>query len=1334
VLLAGIAAALSPVSAQTDLDAPSQPTNPLWRNYSTGTVTESVAAERESLRATWSTSTDSGTGVAQYRLQVGLEPGFAEPLLDRLTGSTKGWALIEQSDGIRYGKSYYFRVAARDVAGNESSWSAPSNRVDVTDQTTGPAVAHAPVLSGYVGQSVPIRLSASCGGVEQSCSARLYWRATPLSGATALLDGVGDSGWQVADLSRGAETTLESSRAWEWSGMVPGSAVSTSGVDYVVEATDTFARTHVPGGAFVGSANATGVQPAAHGFFHVHIVSPPLPAHAPPPFGRAGEALALRLDATCATANCTATLYYRSTDAPVSSTPLTATPAWPRVPMSRSGEAQSLGDAGAILGFTASIPASTVDSRGVDYFMEVSDGTTRAWWPGTTAQGYYAPTDGMRTGYHHVHVLEPPHVVHEPVVASAYRQPVPVRAQASCQTTCTAALYYRTTTSAVLDTTAAFTSVPMTVSVPAAGVVTLEGEVPASAADTRGVDYFFSVTDGATTTWWPGTSAVDGYVPVPGTRVGYHHVRIVDPPHLAHAPVATAPALRDVVIETDLTCVTTSCTVVLAYAATPLAQAAAFTEIPMTLVGPTRPTPAGALGHYRGVIPAAKVTTAGLAYWLRATDGHTTTYHPGTSYWGAYVPVDGLRTGAHVVRVLEPPHLLHAPVATAYYRQPVSIEARSNCATPACTATLHWRTTGHEWRSGPMSAERTGHATAAGEVLVYRAEIPAADATTEGVDYWIEVHDGYVGERTQTYHITVLAPTAVLHAPVMASLAGVPLTIEAAVPCATAACDVDLYYRIPGPGLLADPAWTVVDMPAEGLSLAVGDATTVALHRAVVPSEHVTTRGLEYFIRASDGHTTAYSPGSAYVATQVARVDGRRVNYFSVHVAEPVRVLHQPPASAQLGDPIPIAATANCATNSCTATLAYRATPSLATLNSVIAYASGGPAFTEVAMEKATVTNGGGAGRVLEFRALIPGEVVTASGVDYWLRVSDGATTAYYPGTSYISGAGSVDGIRAAWHHVAVTTQRVTATIGDLVWVDRDRDAVKDSYEVGLGGVGMRVSHAGLDGAFGTADDVVVATQTTTAAGAYGFTGLLPGTYRVEVLGASLPAHIEAVTGQNPRLVTLVAGERRTDVDFGYRWLERGAVTGEVWVDYDADAARDADDEALAGAQVSGRWAGDDDVFDTADDRTYGPVPTDSTGRTTFSALPEGLFRLAVDATSLPVGLELVSGANPAEIRLAPLAAATVGFGYRWTGVIDVVVWDDTDGDDAVDAPERLVPGATVVVSAPGPDGTLGTADDKVLGTKVSDAAGRALFPYLAPGTRRVAIADRLVVTWEVRP
>uniref|UniRef100_UPI00397E363C SdrD B-like domain-containing protein n=1 Tax=Salmonella sp. SAL4435 TaxID=3159890 RepID=UPI00397E363C len=65
------------------------------------------------------------------------------------------------------------------------------------------------------------------------------------------------------------------------------------------------------------------------------------------------------------------------------------------------------------------------------------------------------------------------------------------------------------------------------------------------------------------------------------------------------------------------------------------------------------------------------------------------------------------------------------------------------------------------------------------------------------------------------------------------------------------------------------------------------------------------------------------------------------------------------------------------------------------------------------------------------------------------------------------------------------------ATIGNLVWSDTNNNGVKDRTEVGLAGVTVRLLDA--------AGKVEVATTTTGGDGAYLFTGLLPGTYVVEI-------------------------------------------------------------------------------------------------------------------------------------------------------------------------------------------------------------------------------------------
>lgn len=1339
-LLASLLPALvSPIaSAQTttDVEAPSQPTSPRWADTTTGSLTISIAAEDGRARAAWAASNDAASGIASYSVQVDTDPDFAAPFLERSVAGTTRYLILGPADGLRYGGAFYFRVAAVDGAGNQSTWSAASNRLLVTDQTTGPAIIHAPITSAYVGQPIPIQATATCEGPERSCTGRLYWRETPITGAQAAFDGIGDRGWQITDLDRGALTTIDANRdAVEWSAEIPAAAVTTAGVDYYLEFEDTAAQSTFPGGVFVGSRYATGVQPAAHAFQHIHVISPPVLGHLPPPFARDGESVPIQLDATCSTASCTATLYYRSTDGSVLAEDLLATPDWPRVGMEITGSPTDLGDAGMAMTFAAEIPADAVDTRGVDYFMHVSDGVTEAWSPGTTYQGYYAPTDGMRTAWYHLHVLEPPHVVHEPVLAGPYRAAIPIQAQANCTSgACAAQLYFRTTTSNII-TAESFDSAPMTVTtvgtVDGVDLIQLEGVIPGSDTDTRGVDYFFSVTDGATTSWWPGTSHIDGFVPIEGTRVGYHHVRVTDPPHFVHVPAVTTPALRDLTIETELTCVEIECEVALSYTQRPtsvrasvdceqesceidLTDPAAFTTIPMTRITEPTPTPAGFVARWKATVPAEHVVTTGLGYFMHANDGYVNAYQPGSSYSGAYVPVDGARAGMHVVRVLEPPHVVHVPVAAHYYDQDIAIDATSNCATGTCTATLHWRTSGHPWRNAAMAISAGGPATPAGDTITTSGTIPADDVTTEGVDYWIEVNDGYVTDRTATYHTTVLAPTSILHAPVTTARPDAPIPVEAVVPCSTPTCTVELYWRVTGDSLLDEPEWNRALMSATGSGVAILDATTATTHRATIPGDAVTTKGIEYFIRAFDGHTTAYSPGTAYVATQATRLDGNRVQYYSVHVREPVRIVHAPVVTAPPGDPIDITATVNCS-QTCDATLGWRQTPQLTVVANLVDYALGGPPFTTVTMTQRVVADLGDEGRILELHGRIPAAAATTAGVDYWFSVSDGSTTSFFPGTTYISGAGSLDGMRAAWQHITIADARVTASIGDLVWIDHDRNGAQSLREPGLAGVRVRLTAAGLDGRFGTLDDLPPSELTTDRNGVYNFTGLLPGRYGVTVDPSTLPPGVQPVT--TPAAIwDVAAGQDVNDADFGYR--HTGSASGTLFVDEDGNAALGASDSLLAGIDIDVREGGLDGQLHSADDRTF-RVTTDATGAWHLDGLAAGPLALDdVDGTR-PAGVAPIS--SPTATLIAGGVVSDFDLPYAYTGAVAGAVFVNEDDKVELSPPDSPLAGHTVHVREAGIDLALDSADDRI-SEAVTDADGRWRIQGLAGRTIRITL------------
>lgn len=124
---------------------------------------------------------------------------------------------------------------------------------------------------------------------------------------------------------------------------------------------------------------------------------------------------------------------------------------------------------------------------------------------------------------------------------------------------CTATLYYRTTPPGALNPDG-FSSDSMTVSRiagPGVDAIGIDGMIPAGVVDSRAVDYFFSITDGTTTSWWPGSSAADGPgVWLNGTRVVYQHVRILESPKLAHIPSTIAQPLSPLRIHAELTCAT----------------------------------------------------------------------------------------------------------------------------------------------------------------------------------------------------------------------------------------------------------------------------------------------------------------------------------------------------------------------------------------------------------------------------------------------------------------------------------------------------------------------------------------------------------------------------------------------------------------------------------------------------------------------------------------------------------------------------------------------------------------------------------------------------------
>ena len=181
------------------------------------------------------------------------------------------------------------------------------------------------------------------------------------------------------------------------------------------------------------------------------------------------------------------------------------------------------------------------------------------------------------------------------------------------------------------------------------------------------------------------------------------------------------------------------------------------------------------------------------------------------------------------------------------------------------------------------------------------------------------------------------------------------------------------------------------------------------------------------------------------------------------------------------------------------------------------------------------------------------------------------------------------------------------AALGDLVWTDDDADGIQDAGETGLGGVTVTLLDAG---------GATLASTTTAADGTYAFTGLTPGSYRVEFTAPAgytispadqggddtVDSDADPTTGQTA-LVTLASGDNDTSIDTG---MYQGASLGDlVWTDDDADGIQDAGETGLGGVTVTLLDAGGATVASTitAADGTYA-----------FTGLTPGQYRVEFTA------------------------------------------------------------------------------------------------------------------------
>ena len=292
-----------------------------------------------------------------------------------------------------------------------------------------------------------------------------------------------------------------------------------------------------------------------------------------------------------------------------------------------------------------------------------------------------------------------------------------------------------------------------------------------------------------------------------------------------------------------------------------------------------------------------------------------------------------------------------------------------------------------------------------------------------------------------------------------------------------------------------------------------------------------------------------------------------------------------------------------------------------------------------------------------------------------------------------------------------------TSSLGDRAFLDANGNGVQDDGEPGLSGVGVSL----LD-----AKGNVLGTTRTNDQGLYTFEGLFPGKYAVEFdavggyertaagQGGDRSLDSDADADGRTAVVALGAGERRTDLDAGYK----GALMlgDRVFFDANCNGVQDPSERGIEGVRVS------------LLDRDGRPVlgangllvtdVTDAQGAYLFSDLLPGDYKVKFDApagytfTARGVGNDRALDSDVDSNGLTSVVGLAsdnldVDAGLYGNLCLGDRVWKDLDKDGLQDSCEPGVPGVKVTL-----------LDDKgnELDTKTTDRNGRYAFANLAPG------------------
>ena len=308
-------------------------------------------------------------------------------------------------------------------------------------------------------------------------------------------------------------------------------------------------------------------------------------------------------------------------------------------------------------------------------------------------------------------------------------------------------------------------------------------------------------------------------------------------------------------------------------------------------------------------------------------------------------------------------------------------------------------------------------------------------------------------------------------------------------------------------------------------------------------------------------------------------------------------------------------------------------------------------------------------------------------------------------------------------------------SIGDTLYYDWDGNGSQSNgWEEGIADVAVYLyEDANGNGVVDVATDALVGTAVTATNGTYLFTNLFAtNTYLVYVdrNDPDLPPSYY-VTGDpfgalDGRSVVTITNASRLDQDFGFQPYGTGSIGDTVWRDLNADGLQAGVQETGISNVLVSLYA------DLNGDGTYVLLKTTNTGSTgtyLFTALPDGDYRVVVDAADADLPQDAFGNVYYLSTTSAHNVSISGGntyldadFGFApYAAIGDTVFWD-ANRNGTQDYSEEGVSGATVNLYIDVNGDGFYDAGDVFVTSAVTDADGLYLFDGLAPSNYVVVV------------